>query len=122
MADEELRRLSELMNAMIEMAEGNPELEVWASADPPPFAVRARLAAANSCSVELWVTPWSATLLTWRPEHELRAMDPHRSTHEMPLRLRDGYEWGELRIPNAVLFARVLTQRMYMETDRVRTH
>jgi hypothetical protein len=119
MADEELRRLAELMNAMIEIAETRPELEVWASADPPPFAVRSRLVPRGGETVELWVTPYSATLLTWSAEHAMQALDPGRTTHEMPLSLRDGYVWGDLRIPNAALFARVLTQRMWMEVERI---
>lgn len=118
-----MRRLAELMGAMLEVAEVYPELEVWASSSPPPFTVRARLQSDLHAGTEMWITPWGAHMRTW-PRRGEASGDTSYDERDLRLSLRNGYEWEDLVMPNAHVFARVLLQRMQGEQtwNREATH
>lgn len=103
----ETSRLADLMEAMVELSVMEVDLEVWATATPEPFTIRARLQSDSGDAVLLSISCHTSCMHIWPPD-EGHASEP-KST---PLVMQDEYEWAGLRFPTASLFARVLVQRM----------
>ena len=97
------------MEAMVELALSEPDLEVWATTSPEPFTIRAQLQSSTGHVVLLRISCGTSCIQMW-PDR-MKTGDPVER-RSIPLKMSHDYEWAGLRFPTASVFARVLVQRM----------